>query len=307
MNHPTSITGSFFGFIEDCATQLLSSGKVRTAQTYLSALSSFRLFRNGTDIPPTLIDGFLIYQYEQWLEQNGNVPNTISFYMRILRANYNRAVRQGLSVQRFPFRDVYTGIAKTVKRGLSINQIQDIAALPLRAGSAKAIARDVFMFSFYTRGMSFIDIAFLTKSNIQGNSIVYRRHKTGKRLYIRLEPPIRQLLRQYASPSEYLMPILQKIDKPENLHHEYMLAMQRINRTLKAVAEKAEIASPLTMHTARHSWASIARSCNISLTTICEALGHENEKTTLIYLNSLDNDAVNLANNHIISMIKPRK
>lgn len=50
--------------------------------------------------------------YELWLRNRGLTPNTISFYMRILRAVYNRAVENDMTENRSPFRHVYTGIEK---------------------------------------------------------------------------------------------------------------------------------------------------------------------------------------------------
>ena len=83
--------------------------------------------------------------------------------MRILRAVYNRAVEKELTTQRFPFRHVYTGIEKTIKRAIPQPIIRQIKDKELLAGSSVDYARDMFLFSFYTRGMSFVDMAYLKK------------------------------------------------------------------------------------------------------------------------------------------------
>ena len=101
--------------------------------------------------------------------------------MRNLRAIYNRAVSEGLVVQRNPFKHVYTGIDKTKKRAVSLSVIRRIRDLDLNKKSL-IFARDIFMFSFYTRGMSFVDMAFLKKKKNR-SAIVYQMGKANAGTY----------------------------------------------------------------------------------------------------------------------------
>ena len=146
---------SLFGFMQDTISQLKQLGKVRTSETYTAALASFMKFREGQDILLCEIDSDTMMLYEAWLKFNGNCPNTTSFYMRILRAVYNRAVEKELTEQKYPFKHVYTGIGKTVKRALPLKSIKRIKELDLTLKPHLDYARDMFLFSFYTRGMSF--------------------------------------------------------------------------------------------------------------------------------------------------------
>ena len=133
----------------------------RTSETYASALSSFMRFRKNKDVQLDDMDADLVMEYEAWLKMNGVSLNTISFYMRILRATYNRAVEKGLTVQKHPFKHVYTGMDRTRKRAISMKDIKRIKELDLSGKPHWELARDMFLFSFYTRGMSFIDMAYL--------------------------------------------------------------------------------------------------------------------------------------------------
>ena len=129
--------------------------------------------------------------------------------MRNLRAIYNRAVSEGLVVQRNPFKHVYTGIDKTKKRAVSLSVIRRIRDLDLNKKSL-IFARDIFMFSFYTRGMSFVDMAFLKKKDLQNGILTYRRKKTGQQLFIKWEKPMQELIDKYnTSETSYLLPIIQ--------------------------------------------------------------------------------------------------
>ena len=158
--------------------QLKQLGKVRTSETYTAALASFMKFREGQDILLCEMDGSTMMLYEAWLKGNGICPNTVSFYMRILRAVYNRAVEKELTEQKHPFKHVYTGIGKTVKRAIPLKAIKHIKELDLTLKSHLDYARDMFLFSFYTRGMSFIDMAYLKKSDLKNGTITYRRRMT---------------------------------------------------------------------------------------------------------------------------------
>ena len=131
--------------------QLRKLGQLRTSETYLSALRSFMLFREWRDLSLNRLTSEMMLEYEAWLQTRGVSMNTVSFYMRILRALYNRAIESGIAKQHYPFKHVYTGVGKTLKRAVSINDIRRIKRLDLSARPALDFARDMFLFSFYTR------------------------------------------------------------------------------------------------------------------------------------------------------------
>jgi hypothetical protein len=291
---------SLFGFMQDIIRQLKQLGKVRTSETYTAALASFMKFREGQDILLDEIDSDTMMLYEAWMKSNGNCPNTTSFYMRILRAVYNRAVEKELTEQKYPFKHVYTGIGKTVKRALPLKSIKRIKELDLTLKPHLDYARDMFLFSFYTRGMSFIDMAYLKKSDLKNSVIIYRRRKTGQQLSIKWEKCMEEIIAKYdgCSTAQYLLPIITNPCAEERT--QYRNAISRINVALKEVARLAELNMPLTMHCARHCWASIAKSKNIPLSVISEGMGHDSEETTRIYLASLDTNAVDKANSLIL-------
>ena len=155
-----------FPFMQETIVQLQKLGKTRTAETYQSALASFMRFREGKDVLISHIKDNLIVAYENSMKASGLSSNTTSFYMRILRAVYNRAVKQGITKQKYPFQYVYTGVAKTRKRAVDISIVRRLAEMDLDRNPSAALARDMFLFSFYTRGMSFIDMAYLRKSDL---------------------------------------------------------------------------------------------------------------------------------------------
>lgn len=131
----------------------------------------------GIDIPLKEMDSDLIVAYEAYLESKGICPNGSSFYMRNLRAVYNRAVEKELTPQQHPFKHVYTGIGKTIKRAIPLQEIRQIKEADLTLNPTLEYARDLFLFSLYTRGMSFVDIAFLKKKDLNNGILSYRRKR----------------------------------------------------------------------------------------------------------------------------------
>lgn len=294
---------SLFGFMEGIIVRLRHDGKVRTGETYTSALNSFRRFREGEDVMLDAVDRELMESYEAYLHTRGLTPNSSSFYMRILRAVYNRAGEQGLTAAAAnPFARVYTGVEKTAKRALDINTIRRIKNLDLTADKVADYARDIFMLSFYMRGMSFIDLAYLKKTDLAGGTVTYRRRKTGQKLSVRWTRQMQEILDKYpGNETEYLFPVI--TSRKANHRHQYRNRHYTVNSSLKTVARKAGLQIPLTTYVARHSWASIARSKGISVGIISEGLGHDNELTTRIYLASLDTSVVDRANDMILSAL----
>lgn len=293
---------SFLSFAEQRVEQLKSGGRLRTSETYATTVNSFMKFRNGEDLFFKDINQELIAFYERWLKDNGVSLNTISFYMRIMRAIYNQAVNKGLTAQCSPFKQVYTGNEKTVKRAIPLTVIKRLKALDLPLYSSKAYARDLFLFSFYTRGMSFVDMAFLKKTDLNNGILTYRRKKTGQPLSIKWESCMQDIVNFYNKEDfPYLLPIIH--EPGSNERRQLLNAEHRIIRNLKEIGKSLNLPIPLTMYCARHAWASIAKSKNIPLSIISEGLGHDSEKTTRIYLTTLDASSIDEANRLIISLL----
>ena len=290
---------SLFNFMQSIIAQLQQMGKQRTSETYRATLRSFMNFRADKDILLEEIDSDTMLMYEAYLRNRGLTKNTSSFYMRILRAVYNRAVEKDLTTNRNPFKHVYTGVDKTVKRAIPLKAIKQIKNLDLSLQPSLDFARDMFLLSFYTRGMSFIDMAYLKKKDLSNGILSYRRRKTGQQLFIKWEKCMQEIVDKYDTDycSPYLLPILKY---PYDNRSQYKNVLFRTNKYLKEIAKMAGISVPLTLYVARHSWASIAKSKNIPISVISEAMGHDSEMTTQIYLASLDNAIVDRANAQIL-------
>lgn len=280
--------------------RLRNENKFGSANNYQRLYNSLSLFLNNTDIPISQINISKINSYNKWLTQRAITRNSISFYMRIFRAIYNKAVQQNLVKQTFPFSCVYTGIDKTRKKAVDEQTFLSLLTLDLSNSKSLQLSRDIFIFSYSTRGMAFIDIAFLKRRNIKNDIITYSRHKTGQTLSVKLEKCAKTILERYATESsEFIFPIIFSQDF-SCAYKQYLNALSYYNKQLKKLSKMIDCKTPLSSYTPRHSWATAAKRHNIPLTVISESMGHSSEKTTLIYLASIENYIIDNANHTII-------
>lgn len=292
----------FISFGRKLVAENKQMGKVSASEHYASALNSFIRFRGEEEISFDEFDSQLMIRYECHLKSLGLCPNTTSYYMRKLRAIYNLAMDRGLTIQRNPFKNVYTGVDKTIKRAVKLEVIKALRNMDLTLDPQLAFARDMFLFSFYARGMSIVDMAYLKKKNLQNDTLSYRRRKTSQQLTIHWEDAMKDIVNRYGLPeSDFLLPLIKPNGKDDR--RQYLNGAHMINCRLKKLGKRLGLVEPLTMYVARHAWASIAHYNNIPISVISQGMGHNSERTTRIYLATLDTSILDKANNDIISLL----
>ena len=302
---PTTVTG-VISFTRKLIEDLRKMGKKSMVRRYRLTLNSFLKFSGEGEVAWEEFNSTLVTGYEEYLRNRGLCRNSTSFYMRNLRSIINRAVDHDYEVPRNPFKHVYMGVDKTVKRAVPLKTVCRIRDANLSAYPHLDFARNVFMFSFYTRGMSFVDIAFLRKGDLSNGVITYFRRKTSQQIRVRVENPTRDVMKKLGeSTTTYLLPIIE--NENTDLDGQYRNVYHRVNRNLRKLGEMLKLDTKLTLYVARHTWASIAHHNNVPISTISKAMGHDSETTTLIYLSSIDSSAVDKANRRIISLMKGKE
>ena len=284
---------------------LNSCRRFGTARNYLRAMNSLSCYLGGEDLPIRALNESLVEGYGAFLRQRGVVRNSISFYMRILRSVYNKAVRRRLAEPASPFGGVYTGVDRTRKRAIDERLIARLKSLDLPVSGALPLARDLFVFSYCMRGMAFVDMAFLRKKDMRDGAIHYVRRKTGQRMTVHLEPCMREIIGRYAPRTRdtpYLFPVLTAED-PARAYAQYQVALNYYNRLLKKLASLLGLDSGLSSYTSRHSWATAARNHNVPLPVISAGMGHTSERTTQIYLSALETSVIDSANRKILASL----
>lgn len=275
-----------------------------TKSNYVSAANRFMEFRHHEDLAFSQMTSEMMEMYQAWLWNRGVGQNTVAFYLRTLRTLYNKAVEAGQAPPNDIFAHVQTANVRTAKRAITVKDIRKIENLDLPTGSSLDKARDLFLISFYLRGMAFVDMAFLKKTDLKGSMINYNRRKTHQKLNIEWMKPMQAIIDKYAEQtkeSPYLLPIL--TGKESSPYTAYRKIEHNTNYNLKRIGEMVGLKIPLTTYVARHTWASVALHMNIPIATISQGMGHNSYKTTQIYLQSLDVATINEANERIIKRI----
>lgn len=298
----TSFSSKGFGaYVLEESQRLLTCHRARSAEIHKSVSRQFMLWRKGEDVSIDAVTSNVIEQFETYLRSRNLSLNTISFYMRVLRSCYNKAIEEYNIPSKQPFKRVYTGIEQTDKRALSIEIIREIKRCFTDDRDVQ-FARDMFMFSFYTRGMSFVDMAYLKRENIKNGWLHYKRHKTGQSIAVKWEACMQEIVDRYSPQTTiYLLPIIHSSNGKER--NQYRGIQHKVNRLLKVIALQCGLNSNLTMYVARHSWASVAQSLNHPLELISYGMGHTSTKTTKIYLNTINMSQIDQLNTAVLQEV----
>lgn len=272
------------------------------AKPFISLRNSLLSFMPQCPLQFKDLTATVVKRYEAYLYSKAS-KNTVCFYLRNLRTIYNMASNQGIMVcEQYPFKKINMGSEATIKRSLKKEVIKQIALFEC-PNPQMEFARDIFMISFYTRGMSFIDVAFLTVKNIEHNAICYKRSKTKKILKLSICNELAAMITKYHSNNAYLFGLIDSLSD-KSIYEQYQAAYSLIYDNLRRLGKLIGLTTPLTLHVARHSWASIAKEIGVPTSCISEGLGHTSEKTTKIYLRELEQTVLDLVNEQILQLIR---
>ncbi|MBX7227797.1 MAG: site-specific integrase [Chitinophagales bacterium] len=298
---------SFFKYTEKIIEEMKNEGRIGNARIYKSVLGVIRGYCKGKDLTFQDMNYAFLKKFESTHLSKGNSYNSLGVYFRTIRAIYNKAIKDGIvDKELYPFENITIKTVKTRKRAISVHAIQKIEALGLDPGTGIYDARNYFLFSFYTRGMPFADMAELTLSSIIEGRIFYQRKKTDKPYNIKINEPIQKILDIYCkgkSQDEYIFDIIKR-DSLTDQYKDIEWARNRYNKRLQKIAELCGIEENLTSYVSRHSFATRAKNLGVPIATISDMLGHESTKTTEIYLDSLPSDIMDDYHEQIINTSK---
>ena len=307
-------------YIPEVIGMLKREGKFPAMHVYACTLRSYEKFcaeerhPKNTTASLSMQEIFTperLKEYEDWLAGQQSSPNTISTYMRTLQAVYNRWMSPGIEgYNPVLFKDVYTKVESRTKRALTAEQMEqlrntDFSVLTLRQQQVLTY----FLLMFMLRGMPFIDLAHLRKSDLRNRRITYRRHKTGKLMVVDVPPDAMRLLQKYRdkTDSEYLFPLLHGGLFMEEHHHRYQETLRHFNRELARLMKQLLPGVSVSSYTARHTWATLAYDSGVPVGLISQSLGHSSIRVTMTYLKPFDAEVIDRINRQVISLVKKSK
>lgn len=293
-------------YVAERIRQKRALNKVSTAELYQVATGHFQRFTGDKYIRMEAISKTLVTDFAAYLQQRGLATNTVNSYLSALRAIYNAARHEGLlSPEKMPFEGMKLKRSHTTKRAIAVSFIQQLAGnRGEKEDPRRELTTDLCLFSFLACGMPFVDMAFLSRKNIQGNELVYKRRKTGSQIRMEISEGMWRLIRKYESAGgnrRFLFPILPDSETFTHAQYKYRLAVH--NRELKAIGAELGFPIRLTSYVTRHSWASAALANEVPVAVISQALGHSSEKTTRYYLSELDISQLTTANQKVSGAI----
>ena len=296
----------FNEFMNKTIEELKDEKRYGTAHIYQSTLNAFSEFCGCKIVYFHQLNRANLKEFETYLRDKQLSWNTVSTYMRTLRATYNKAVDKKIITENSRlFHHVYTGVKNDIKRALEVEEINKLLnEVPLKKLPEDLIRCRVWAnLMFQLRGMPFVDLTHLHKSDLKGNTLSYRRYKTGGQMIVDIPITAMKLINKYQNTNQdspYLFPILSGTKTGEDLYTEYQQALRTMNYNLGRLAKKCGVATKVSSYTTRHTWATLAKYCNFSEQLICEAFGHSSVKVTETYLKNFKNEEIKKANDAII-------
>ncbi len=287
-----------FSFLQQIVDDLTTAGKVGNAEVYKATLRMLKTFTSKKDLYFEQVNYVFLNKFENWHYSKGARTGSLSVYMRTLRAAYNRAIKSGI-VKRdhYPFTDYKIKNGQPTRKALSESDFRKLISGNLEGRYYLQRARDLFMASFFLRGMNWMDLAYLKVKNIQGDfdRVRYVRQKTGKPFSVKISDPLKKLMLKYL-PEKYdqesfIFPILDYKYSEEKFREIIGERRRKLNKQLKEISRVLNI-ERFTIYTARHTYATMGKRKGVPVSVIKESLGHSSESVTQVYLDSFENEVI---------------
>lgn len=245
----------FSAYMAALVDSLNREGHFSTAHVYRAALRRLCDFCGHRPLAFSEITPGWLRRFQNYLLGRQLRWNTISTYLRMVRATYFRAVDEQLVVYRPRlFREVFTGTRVERKRAVAEETLRCLRASP-QADPQLEKTRRLFLLLFMLRGIPFVDLAYLRRCDLQGDVLAYRRRKTGVCLRVRVEREAMTFLHQLQTSdphSPYLFPFVRHTGVRG--YRQYQNALRTFNRSLKLLAGRIGCSGGLSSYSARHKW-----------------------------------------------------
>lgn len=289
---------SVFQFIDEEIESLNTAQKQGSATVYKALRNKLLTLSRNEDFGFAQLNYKFLKKLEEKHYELGLKPGGLAVYMRTLKAIYNKAVKLGHAKKEdYPFGDYKIKQGKPVRKALSQADFDAFVSHEFEVGSVSDRVKKLFMASFYLRGANWMDMAFMTWENVQGDleRITYVRRKTGEPFNIKVHPNLKDIIVDFSkrepTKTDYLFPILDNKKPHINEISRIRDSRNNLNRRLKTIADLIGI-EPFSIYAARHTYATTAKRKGVPTAVIQEGMGHSTETITQTYLDSFENTVV---------------
>ncbi len=244
------------------------------------------------DVPAAQINKHWVDKFIADRYKKNASPNTIKKDLSIFSSVLQKS--DGYKGKDY-FKEAQKNIRKVPvqKVKLTLAEIKLLEITPLY--NLEAVARDMFLFSYYTQGMRFQSVALFKRDYIKEHYIIYQMNKGKKFREVVIHDKLRAIIDRYkGGKAPFLFPVMkEEITDVWKLDKAIDVASTTIRTRLSRAAIICGIDKHITMHIAKHTFASLSLKRGVSYEVLKDALGHSDFKTTQMYLDSLSDDQVN--------------
>ncbi len=294
---------------DETIKQLRIDERISTADNYKMAKVSLLKFKKQIYFEE--IDANFLKSYIAWIIEKGRTRTTGLMYIRVLRAMFNKAIKEGyISPKIYPFQNFSAGRSTKSKDVLYPEEIKKFWDYK-PVGVREARAKDYFFFCFLCNGMNFKDMTYLKYSNIKGDMLGFVRSKTrltsksSKEIKVYLHDEAKAIIERWGnkpvSPDTYIFPITNGKSEYAAMESTRKRYRRIINRTLTKIEKKLGFTVHLCLGISRHSFATSLKLSGTPVSFISEAMGHSNSAVTEHYMKTLPDEKYKQISNSLLN------
>lgn len=298
-----------FDFIDEVVADFHKKNKIGTGDTYHSLGTRLLTFNQSRELRFSDIDYNFLTKLESWLLANGRQSGGVNHFMRHLRGIFNMAIAKGLvSFKIYPFSNNLNKSGYSISklksnakpRALHQADMEKLKRFDFEKYQDLKISYLFFMFSYYTMGINFKDMALLKKENIYYGRIKYKRAKTGGDFDVKISVEMQKIIDFFDNGDSYVFPILNDFHQTERqISDRIKKKRKHLNKELGKIAQIIGINIKLTTYVARHTFADTLYKKGVHIAKISKALGHANITTTEVYLKKISNTELDDLDTHL--------
>jgi len=287
----TSKATSFFAQAEAYLAQLKKEGKYNRRKSDKSRIESFKTYLDGSDISFQDITTSLLNKYRAYMKAKKLSEQTIVNYLTIVQTIFNLAINNGVTEEKYyPFgRDkIKLKAPRSMKIGLSPEEVKSIKDMELPADSYMHHARNLWLISFYFAGMRVSDVLRLKWTDFQNDRLYYAMGKNAKGGSLKVADKALAILSEYREQKNSHDLVFADLASLDDLADTYNVqrrisgVIQKLDEALKDIAKDAKITKTLTMHIARHTFGNISGD-KIPIQMLQKLYRHTSITTTIGY------------------------
>lgn len=281
---------------------LHQEGMIQVASSYRSALVHFMGFTKGVDVSLSEIDLEVIYAFRDYLLERKMDDNSVDYSVNAIRTIFDKAVEVKIIKNEYPFENLSIKTLVPNYEILSGSELRAIYNYDLSKNSALAFARDMFLLSFYLRGMSYYEMAKLSLSDIVDSKIEPKIETNGE-VGIELESAMIEIIERYRGQvvkGDFLLPFYGE-------NSDFSAVVPALNMRLRKLAKLLNLNVTLSSATARHSWAAMALNKGFSVRLISRCLGYKNDYFSQKWLDDIESIVASTVNQILIKNVRGEK